>query len=103
MAEVYTIGQSEQGRNIYMVRLALGENEQDKPLIMITGGVHAREFAGNRLRDKILNDTLIKRRPILIPDGCSNRSSSSQYRLSILTGDGHQWRKCQQKIKCQRR
>ncbi len=58
--EVYTIGQSEQGRNIYMVRLALGDNEQDKPLIMITGGVHAREFAGTDYAIKFLNDTLIK-------------------------------------------
>lgn len=59
--QVTVIGQSEMGRNIYMVRLELaGEATADKPLIMLTGSVHAREFAGAEYTVKFLNDTLAK-------------------------------------------
>ncbi len=59
--EVFVIGQSEQGRNIYMVKLDFGKaSESDKPLIMLTGGVHAREFAGPEYLIKLLNDTVKK-------------------------------------------
>ena len=59
--QVSVIGQSEMGRAIYMVKLELaGEAAGDKPLIMLTGSVHAREFAGAEYMLKFLNDTLIK-------------------------------------------
>lgn len=59
--DIYVIGKSEQGRNIYMVSLNLsGESGTDKPLIMLTGSVHAREFAGADYMIKFLNDTLQK-------------------------------------------
>lgn len=57
---VSVIGESEQGRNIYMVELDFGEEREDKPLIMLTGGVHAREFAGTDYLVKLLNDIVIK-------------------------------------------
>ena len=61
--EVSVIGESEQNRNIYMVKLDYGNNDEtivDKPVIMITGGIHAREFAGTEYSIKFLNDTIIK-------------------------------------------
>lgn len=61
--EVSVIGRSEQARNIYMVKVDL-VNEQkpayDKPVIMLTGSVHAREFAGADYMIKFLNDTIKK-------------------------------------------
>jgi hypothetical protein len=59
--DIYVIGKSGMGRNIYMVSLNLsGEADTDRPLIMMTGNVHAREFAGADYMVKFLNDTLIK-------------------------------------------
>lgn len=59
--DVTSIGMSEMGRSIYMVKLSLaGETAEDNPLIMLTGSVHAREFAGAEYMLKFLNDTLIK-------------------------------------------
>ena len=56
---VSVIGKSELGRNIYMVTLNLGGGPAaDKPLIMMTGSVHAREFAGAEYIVKFLSDTL---------------------------------------------
>lgn len=57
--DVAVIGQSELGRNIYMITVNLGGGS-DKPLIMLSGGVHAREFAGPEYLIKCLNDTLAK-------------------------------------------
>ena len=57
--QVSVLGQSERGRNIYMVTVDLpGGSVADKPLLMLTGGVHAREFAGTDYIVKCLNDTL---------------------------------------------
>jgi hypothetical protein len=56
---VSVIGQSEMGRNIYMVTVDLG-GTGNQPLIMLSGGVHAREFAGPEYIIKCLNDTLKK-------------------------------------------
>ncbi len=61
--EVSVIGQSEQGRDIYMVKIDFGvmpEPDGKKPVIMLTGSVHAREFAGAEYIVKFLNDTLKK-------------------------------------------
>lgn len=61
--EVSVIGKSGRGRNIYMVKVDLGageEREGDKPIIMLTGNVHAREFAGAEYITKFLNDTIKK-------------------------------------------
>lgn len=61
--EASVIGQSEQGRNVYMVTVDFESGEapaQDKPVIMLTGSVHAREFAGAEYIVKFLNDTIIK-------------------------------------------
>ena len=59
--QVSVIGKSEMGRNIYMVTVDLpGGADADKPLLMLTGGVHAREFAGADYTVKFLNDTLIR-------------------------------------------
>lgn len=59
--QVTVIGKSEMGRNIYMVKLDMAnETAADKPLIMLTGSVHAREFAGVEYTVKFLNDTLAK-------------------------------------------
>ena len=58
--DISIIGQSELGRNIYMVTVDLGGSTSDKPLIMLSGGVHAREFAGPEYLVKCLNDTLAK-------------------------------------------
>jgi hypothetical protein len=56
---VTVIGRSEMGRNIYMVTVDLsGEGAGAKPLLMISGSVHAREFAGAEYAVKCLNDTL---------------------------------------------
>lgn len=57
--EVDVIGKSELGRNMYMVKVALG-GEENKPIIMLTGSVHAREFAGCEYLTKFLNDTIKK-------------------------------------------
>jgi len=57
--DITVIGHSELGRNIYMVTMNLGGGT-DKPLIMLSGGVHAREFAGPDYLIKCLNDTLKK-------------------------------------------
>ncbi len=59
--EVSIIGNSEQGRKIYMVKVDLGSEQApaaDKPVIMLTGNVHAREFAGADYMVKFLNDTI---------------------------------------------
>ncbi len=58
--EISVIGKSEQGRDIYMVAISLGEKNEDKPLIMMTGSIHAREFAGAEYMVKFFNDTLMK-------------------------------------------
>lgn len=61
--EVSVIGKSEQGRNIYMINADLVDEDApaaDKPVIMLTGNVHAREFAGAEYAIKFLNDTLQK-------------------------------------------
>ena len=59
--QVSVIGQSELNRNIYMVKLDLaGDTAAEKPLIMLSGSVHAREFAGADYMLKFLNDTLIQ-------------------------------------------
>lgn len=60
--EVSIIGKSEQGRNLYMLEVDFkGEKEiEDKPIIMLTGSVHAREFAGADYIVKFLNDTIAK-------------------------------------------
>jgi hypothetical protein len=59
--EVSVIGSSGQGRDIYMVKVDF-VNEQEpvkyKPVIMMTGSVHAREFAGADYIIKFLNDTI---------------------------------------------
>lgn len=58
---VSVIGKSEMDRNIYMLSINLsGETDENKPLIMLTGSVHAREFAGVEYMLKFLNDTLIE-------------------------------------------
>lgn len=57
--EVSVIGKSGQGRNMYMVKVALG-GEENKPIIMLSGSVHAREFGGVEYITKILNDTIKK-------------------------------------------
>ena len=57
--EVSVIGKSAMGRNIYMVKVAPG-GEEGKPIIMLSGNVHAREFAGADYLTKILNDTVRK-------------------------------------------
>lgn len=57
---VSVIGESEQGRNIYTVELSFGEESEEKPFIMLTGGVHAREFAGPEYLIKLLNDIVVK-------------------------------------------
>ncbi len=57
--DISVIGHSELGRNLYMVTLNLGGGTaREKPLLMLTGGVHAREFAGPEYAVKVLNDTL---------------------------------------------
>jgi hypothetical protein len=58
--EVSIIGKSEQDRNIYMLEIGLGEQDpsEKKPIIMITGNAHAREFAGAEYIVKFLNDTI---------------------------------------------
>jgi hypothetical protein len=53
------IGKSGQDRNLYMVKVALG-GEENKPIIMLSGSVHAREFAGAEYITKFLNDTIKK-------------------------------------------
>lgn len=59
--DISVIGHSELGRNLYMVTLNLGGgNIGDKPLLLLTGGVHAREFAGPEYAVKVLSDTLAK-------------------------------------------
>ncbi len=59
--DVFKIGESELGRNIYMLKIGLpGEYAGDKPLLMLTGSVHAREFAGAEFTLKFLTDTLAK-------------------------------------------
>lgn len=59
--EVSVIGSSEQGRNIYMVKVDFVNDQapiKDKPIIMMTGNVHAREFAGADYMLKFLNETV---------------------------------------------
>jgi hypothetical protein len=61
--EVYDIGDSGRKRNIYMAVLDYANKEKpaaDKPVILITGSVHAIEFAGAEFAVKSLNDTVIK-------------------------------------------
>lgn len=61
--DVLDIGDSEQGRDIYMVRINLtSENVSpaDKPVILLTGSVHAREFAGADYLVKMMNDLMVK-------------------------------------------
>ncbi len=60
--EVSVIGKSEQGLDIYMVKVDLGGEDagKEKPLIMLTGSVHAREFAGADYIVKFLSDTIKK-------------------------------------------
>jgi len=58
--DVYTIGKSVQNRDIHMIKLDLGDPAQEKPVIMITGGVHAREFGGTDYSIKFINDTIRK-------------------------------------------
>lgn len=61
---LFSIGKTVQGRNIYMVEVVLpkeGETKEERdkrPTIMITGNIHAREGAGCEFSIKNLNDTL---------------------------------------------
>ncbi len=59
--EVSVIGNSEKNKNIYMVKVDFVNEHnpvKDKPIIMMTGNVHAREFAGTDYMIKFLNDTI---------------------------------------------
>ncbi len=61
--DVLDIGDSEQGRNIYMVTIDLKSEDvpsADKPVILLTGSVHAREFAGADYLVKMMNDLMVK-------------------------------------------
>lgn len=60
--EVSVIGTSEQGRSLYMIRVDFKSEKaiESKPIIIMTGNVHAREFAGADYIVKFLNDTIIK-------------------------------------------
>ncbi len=61
--DVLDIGDSAQGRNIYMVTIDLQAEDMpasDKPVILLTGSVHAREFAGADYLVKMMNDLMIK-------------------------------------------
>lgn len=53
--KVYTAGYSEQGRNIYSLEVGTGNI-----IVMLTGGVHARETAGPAYILKSLSDLVIK-------------------------------------------
>jgi len=61
--EVYDIGDSAKKRNIYMAVLDFTNRDkpvENKPIILITGGVHAIEFAGTEFCAKFLNDIVVK-------------------------------------------
>jgi len=61
--EVYDIGDSAKKRNIYMVVLDLTSRDkpvENKPILLITGSVHAIEFAGAEFATKFLNDIVVK-------------------------------------------
>ena len=57
---LYDIGDSAKKRNIYMLDINLqGKNgDKDKPIVLITGNVHAMEFAGCDFALKFANDTV---------------------------------------------
>ena len=60
--DAFDIGDSEQGRNIFMVRIDLQgvDSPAEKPMILLTGSVHAREFAGADYLCKMMNDLMIQ-------------------------------------------
>jgi hypothetical protein len=60
--DAFDIGDSEQSRNIYMVKIDLKgvHSPAEKPMILLTGSVHAREFAGADYLCKMMNDLMIQ-------------------------------------------
>ncbi len=57
--DVYVIGKSEKGRNIYAISVNFGQNE-NAPRLMFEGQIHAREFAGSGYILKMISDLVIK-------------------------------------------
>ena len=64
--ELYSIGKTDQKRDIYMLQVALpkeGETEEERakrPVVMILGSVNAHNGAGTEYSIKALNDVLIQ-------------------------------------------
>ncbi len=56
---LYIIGKSSEGRNLYAIEVDM-ESEDDKNVFMLTGQIHAREFAGGTFIVKQLVDLVQK-------------------------------------------